>query len=189
MKIPQLVLLVFFTVAVARGAEAQQTLTLVNGDRLTGRVASVSDGVWTIEYLGATIEIPAAEIASFSAPAEVGVRLDDGSIFAATVEPDGSDVSLRGVDGQTQSIPLSRIAAIGDPLDLDALAPLEIGLFSPLGKFWTATIGAGFSDKSGKQSIPGAFRGFVTHPDYRSGPHHISGWRRTRGVASGRWCV
>ena len=47
------------------------------------------------------------------------------------------------------------LAAVGDPGNLEALRPIEIGLFKPFSQFWGATVGFGFSSNSGNSRARG----------------------------------
>ena len=51
--------------AAAPAAIAQQTLTLANGDQLTGSLARIDNGTWVFTYAGKDLEIAAADVAAF----------------------------------------------------------------------------------------------------------------------------
>lgn len=136
-------------------AAAQQTLTLQNGDRLTGRLVEITPSVWKFAYLGETHEIALQQVATFESPDPVGIRLADGSIFAASVSVVDGMATMSLVDGQVRQVAVASLAAIGAADNLIALEPLEIGLFTPFGKFWSGTGSLGFSDKSGNSRARG----------------------------------
>lgn len=130
-------------------AAAQQTLVLSNGDRLTGSLAAIDGATWVFAHAGGTLEIAATDVASFASGGPIGIRLADGTILAATVTTAGDRLQLAATDGTTWTVAATDFAAVGDPAALDALVPLRIGLFSPFQRFWSATAGAGFSNKTG----------------------------------------
>ena len=63
----------------------QQTVTLRNGDRLTGLLERIDSDSWVFSYGGQSVTIPAARIVGFSNGDPIGVRLDDGTIAAVTL--------------------------------------------------------------------------------------------------------
>lgn len=142
-------------VGLAGVLRGQQTVCLENGDRLSGRLERIEAGTWTFIHSGGEVKIPAATIAEFSAPSPIGVRLADGSIFAATVTTTGGALRLSGTNGIGRTVTPGDIVAIGDPANLTGLEPVHIGYFSPFGMFWGATASLGFSDKSGNSRSRG----------------------------------
>ncbi len=137
------------------GVEAQQTLVLENGDRLTGQLKSIGGGRWVFAHPGGEVTVAAANVTSFTTSEPLGLRLGDGTILAASVTTVGTALRLTAADGTTRTVAPSDLAAVGDPANLAALEPLEIGYFSPLGMFWGATASLGFSDKSGNSRSRG----------------------------------
>jgi putative salt-induced outer membrane protein YdiY len=135
-------------VATVATAAAQQTLVLSNGDRVTGQLTAIRGSDWIFQLAGGEIKLPASEISSFTATDAIGVRLADGSILAATVTTVGNQLQLTLTDGTSRTIATADLAAVGDPGNLEALRPLEIGLFKPFSKFWGATVACGFSNNS-----------------------------------------
>jgi putative salt-induced outer membrane protein len=135
--------------AVPGGAAAQQTLVLSNGDQLSGALTSIADGTWVFSYAGKKLEIPAADVVSFTAAEPVGLRLADGTLLAASVTtvPDG--LRLQASDGSSRTVAVADLAAAGDPSDLDALRPVHVRLLSPFFKFWRVTTSLGLSFKDG----------------------------------------
>jgi len=143
-------------VTMVRPADAQQTLQLTNGVRLTGTLSAVDGGTWTFTLVSGELEVPAATVQSFATTTPIGLRLSDGTIMAATIAPAaGNQLSIVGADGTTRTVPATQIDAIGDPAALDQLVPVAIGYFSPIDKFWGATAALGFSDKSGNSRARG----------------------------------
>ncbi len=136
-------------------AAAQQTLVLNNGDRLTGELTAISGSDWVFKLAGGEIKVPTTDISSFSATEPIGVRLADGSVVAATVTTAGNQLQLTLTDGTSRTIAPADLAAVGDPGNLAALRPLEIGLFKPFSKFWGATVAFGFSNNSGNSTSRG----------------------------------
>lgn len=65
----------------------QQTVTLRNGDRLTGRLERIDGDSWVFSYGGQSVTITAARIVGFASGNPIGVRLDDGTITAVTIAP------------------------------------------------------------------------------------------------------
>lgn len=132
---------------------AQQTLVLTNGDRLTGTLVAVSAGTWTFKHPGGELKIGAADVASFTSDAELGVRLADGTIAAGRITLAGDAMQLTTVDGTTRTIRPADLAAVGPAGDLAALRPP--GFLSPIGRYWAMTVGAGFASKSGNSRSRG----------------------------------
>jgi putative salt-induced outer membrane protein YdiY len=139
-------------------AAAQHTLTLTNGDQLTGTFNAIDGGVWKFDYLGQTQNIVPGNVASLTIDSPLGWRLSDGTIVSATLTATGNRATLSVVGGQTRSVNLSDIEALGSASDLEALVPLAIGLFSPIKRFWSAVASLGVSSKSGNSRA----RGFAT---------------------------
>ncbi len=146
-------------------AAAQQTMVLDNGDRLTGQLQDITDGVWTFKHPGGDVKIPASSIASFAAPDPIGMRLADGTIGAGTVTSSGNQLRIAFQDGAARTVTPDALAAIGAADALDALEPIQVGYFSPLDQFWEATIGLGFSDKSGNSRSRGLGADFEVSRD------------------------
>jgi putative salt-induced outer membrane protein len=135
--------------AAASAGAAQQTLTLVNGDQLTGNLIRIDNGTWVFDYGGMNLEIAVANVATFTAPEPVGLRLADGALLAATVQPVAGGLRLREADGTTRTVATADLAAVGAPDALDALRPVAIKLLSPFLRFWRATASFGLSIKDG----------------------------------------
>lgn len=148
------------TVVAAATGSAQQTLVLLDGDRLTGQLTKIEGDAWVFAHAGGEVKIPAASVAGFTAPDPIGVRLGDGTIFAAAISPLGDALQLAVSDGTTRTVTATDLAAVGDPTDLAALEPIVIGYFSPFDKFWGATASFGFSDKSGNSRSRGVALAF-----------------------------
>lgn len=142
-------------VGAAPTARAQQTLVLANGDRLTGLLQRIKSGQWVFAHSGGVVEIPAVDVAAFTTPEPVGLRLADGTILSATVSTVGNGLRVTAMDGSTRTVVPSDLAAVGDPANLASLEPIEIGYFSPFAMFWGATASFGFSDKSGNSRSRG----------------------------------
>ncbi len=139
----------------ASAAAAQETLTLKNGDQLTGKLVAITGGTWVFRHAGGELKIAGGDVAAYVTSAPVGVRLVDGAILAGTVTAAGDRLQLTGADGRTRTITPADLAAVGDPNRLDALRPVRIGYFSPFTRFWSATVGFGFSAKTGNGSSRG----------------------------------
>ncbi len=152
-------LVFLLAVSLLSAAEAQQTLVLVNGDRLTGMLRKVDGEAWVFRFLGGELSIPAAQVAAFSSPDPIGLRLADGTVTAAAISPMGDGLVLTFVDGGSRAVALSEIEAVGDATDLASLRPVRIGIFSPIFRFWSASGSLGFSDKSGNSRARGLAAG------------------------------
>lgn len=131
-----LAIMLGLALALPSPAHAQQSLTLANGDQLTGQLTGVEDGNWVFSYQGQAITIPMAAIQAFTAPEAIGIRLGDTTIVAATVEPTADGLRLRLADGSTLLAQPADFGAVGAADDLKALEPLVIGLYSPFFRFW-----------------------------------------------------
>ncbi len=128
--------------------EAQQTVQLANGDRLTGTLSAVTDDGWVFQYAGGELKLAVESIIGFATPEPIGVRLRDGTIAAVTVASAADGLRLAARDGSVRIVAPSDVAAVGDAADLDALVPVAVGYFTPLSRFWGATTSLGFSNKS-----------------------------------------
>jgi putative salt-induced outer membrane protein YdiY len=144
-----------FTLIAGFPATAQQTLELNNGDRLSGSLSGVADGSWVFAHSGGEITVPAADVVGFTALDPIGLRLADGSIVAATIATSGNQLLLTLTDGSSRTVSPAEVAAVGSATDLEALQPIEIGLFKPFSKFWGATLAFGFSNNSGNSRSRG----------------------------------
>ena len=138
----------------------QQTVTLRNGDRLTGVLERIDGDSWVFSYGGQSVTIPAARIVGFSSGNPIGVRLEDGTIAAVTITPTqgggGNGLILTPSTGAPpRTVTPGQIAAVGSATDLEALIPLHVGFFTPIAKFWVANLAFGFSDKSGNSRARG----------------------------------
>jgi putative salt-induced outer membrane protein YdiY len=153
---PRLLLCLVLLGPVAGPLAAQQTVTLRNGDRLTGTLKRVDAGSWIFTYGGEDVSLSAADVVGFDSPAPIGLRLDDGTIGAGTVEatPAAGGLRLTLSDG-VRTVTPQQIAAVGRADDLDALIPITIGFFTPITRFWQANLAFGFSDKSGNSRARG----------------------------------
>lgn len=134
---------------------AQQTVELANGDRLSGRLRRIENGTWVFRFQGADVSFAGDSVTAFTAPAPIGVRLADGTIAAVTIEPVGQQLLLEFEDDTRRRIPPTALLAVGRPDDLEALRPLEIGLFTPFFEFWRASGSLGLSDKRGNSRARG----------------------------------
>jgi len=141
--------------AVPTAARAQDVVVLTNGDRLTGKLVAVAGATWTFKHAGGELKIGVADIASFNSDAELGLRFADGTIAAGRVTLAGDAMRFAAADGSVRTIRPADLAAVGSPDNLAALRPISIGFLSPFGKFWGATLGAGFASKSGNSRARG----------------------------------
>jgi len=130
-------------------APAQQVVTLSNGDQLTGTLVGIDGTTWTFNYNGQDVQVAAAEVTAFTAADPIGIRLNDGSIFAASVTTAAAGLRLDLADGTSRVVSAADLAAVGSPDELDKLRPVRIGLFSPFFKFWGTTISLGSTIKDG----------------------------------------
>jgi putative salt-induced outer membrane protein YdiY len=136
---------------------AQQALTLVNGDRLSGTLRRIADTVWVFAYRGTDVRVPVDSVASFVAPQPIGVRLADGTIAAAMVTParEARALEVALADGARRIIAPHELNAVGPADHLAALVPVTIGWFSPLHRFWSGSGSIGFSDQRGNTQALG----------------------------------
>ena len=136
----------------------QQTVTLRNGDRLTGLLELIDGDSWVFSYGGQSVTIPAAQIVGFFSEDPIGVRLDDGTIAAVTIAPTqgwGGLLLTPSTSAPTRMVTPGQIAAVGSAAALEALIPLQVGFFTPITKFWVANLAFGFSDNSGNSQDRG----------------------------------
>ncbi|HEX9728078.1 MAG TPA: DUF481 domain-containing protein [Gemmatimonadales bacterium] len=141
--------------AVATTAHAQQIIELTNGDRLTGLLARIDGTTWVYKHAAGELRVGAADVASFTAPAPIGMRLSDGTILAGTIAQANGRLQVTGSDGSIHTVAPTALAAVGSPDNLRALEPVRIGYFRPISRFWGATAGLGYSDKSGNSRSRG----------------------------------
>ena len=137
------------TVAVTGRALAQQTITMANGDDLTGQLVRIEDSKWVFQYQGQEISLLPEKIVAFSAPEPIGIRLADTTIVAATVEPAEDGLRLSLADGASRVVQAADFAAVGSADDLQALEPLIIGLYSPFFKLWDVLLSMGGTIQTG----------------------------------------
>lgn len=135
--------------------EAQQRISLANGDRLSGHLTRIEANTWEFQFVGGSARLPAEQIAAFSSPDPIGVRLSDGTIAAATVSSSNGNLVLSLNDGTARTVRPSELRAVGDATDLVALEPVHVAIFTPFLRFWRATAALGFSDKSGNSRARG----------------------------------
>ncbi len=154
-QLAALLLAPLLLLAGVRPGWSQQTLVLTNGDRLSGQLQRIQGGAWVFTHAGGDVKIAASNVAAFTTPDPIGIRLSDGTIVAATVSGAGQGLRLTTVDGQVRTVAAGDFAAVGAPTALAALEPVEIGYFSPFDRFWGATASLGFSDKSGNSRSRG----------------------------------
>ncbi len=147
-------LLAALSIAPPAPLQAQHTVTLRNGDRLSGTLKRIDGPTWVFAYGGEDVSLPVAEVMGFASSAPIGVRLDDGTIDAVTIAPTPGGLLLTLSTG-TRTVTPAQLAAVGSATDLDALVPLQIGLFSPITRFWVANVAFGFTDKSGNSRARG----------------------------------
>lgn len=139
---------------------AQQVLTLDNGDRLSGRLVRLEEAHWLFRTLGTTVRVPAEVVTGFQTADAIGLRLRDGTIVAATVASGPVDsLVLTLADETRRVIVVAEVAAVGRADRLEALRPVEVGLFTPIDRFWSASGSLGFSDKSGNSRARGLTAG------------------------------
>jgi putative salt-induced outer membrane protein YdiY len=136
-------------------ANAQQTLVLKDGDRLTGELTAITGSTWVFKHAGGELRVESADVTSFTTTTPIGVRLADGAILAGTISLAGDRLRLVGADGTARTISPGDLAAVGSPTDLAALRPIRVGFFTPFDKFWGATVGVGFSNKTGNSRSRG----------------------------------
>jgi putative salt-induced outer membrane protein len=149
----------------AASAAAQQTLSLRNGDRLSGTLSGINGATWVFKLPGGELKIAGGDVVGFTAPDPIGIRLADGTILAATVAPVGDRLQLTGSDGTTRLVAPADLAAVGDPTKLAALRPVRIGYFTPFTRFWGATVAVGFTNQTGNSKARGLAGDVQLHRD------------------------
>lgn len=91
---------------------------LKNGDRLTGKIVSVTDGKMVIETaLSGSVTIDLANIRTFSSAVPVEIHLKDGTVLRQTVQAaEPNEVTLAATPtAPAEKLPLSAVAAINPP--------------------------------------------------------------------------
>lgn len=103
-------------------AVSADTLTLDNGDRLTGKVVSLEGASLVFEtgYAG-RIKLPWARVKHLESDERVRVQLSDGSLLNGQLLPaPGGQVRVKVSElVQTAPIPLDQVTAFNPPLDRD----------------------------------------------------------------------
>ena len=130
-------------------AFAQQTVTMANGDDLTGQLLRIEGSKWVFQYQGQEISLLPDSITAFTAPEPIGIRLADTTIVAATVEPAEDGLRLGFADGTSRVVQPAEFVAVGSADDLQALEPLIIGLYSPFFKLWNFLVSMGGTIQTG----------------------------------------
>lgn len=106
-------------VTVATAAQADW-VELDNGDRLSGRIVSLLDGVLILEtaYAG-TLKLPRERISRLESTAPVRVRLADGTEFDGLIQSDAPEAVRVRISAlaETEPVPLAQIGAINPPRD------------------------------------------------------------------------
>ncbi len=149
--------LLFLALAAVRPARvaAQDVVVLTNGDRISGELVGVGAGTWTIKHPGGELKLSAATITAFSSAGDVGVRFPEGTIAAGRVVTTDGGMRFVGADGTARPVTIADLVAVGSATNLESLRELHIGFLSPFGRFWRASIGAGFANKSGNSRSRG----------------------------------
>ena len=113
--------LLLVTMLTAMTAHAD-TLTLVNGDRLTGRVVSLEAGklVFTTTYAG-DLKLPWAQVRNLESEDKVRVQLSDGNLIHGQLvaAPDGQARVKVSDLMETVPIAIDRLTALNPPQDRD----------------------------------------------------------------------
>ena len=73
-------LLAALSTALPGPLQGQHTVTLRNGDRLSGTLKRIDGPTWVFAYGGEDVRLPVAEVTGLASSAPIGVRLDDGTI-------------------------------------------------------------------------------------------------------------
>jgi putative salt-induced outer membrane protein YdiY len=139
-------------------AVAQQTLTLDSGDRLSGRLRSIRNGTWVFQFRGTDLRIPVDSVRGLRSPAPIGVRLRDGTVVTATIEPADPGRVLTLPESSQRPVQVGALVAIGSADNLAALR--RRGLLGGVLDRWTLTGSLGFSDKRGNSRARGIVAGF-----------------------------
>jgi putative salt-induced outer membrane protein YdiY len=139
-----------------RPTQAQQIIQLINGDRLSGTLKEIRGDVWTFEHPTGQMSVPVASVTRFTALDPIGLRLHDRTVIAARVlAPGDRELLLSAPGGYLRSIAPEEIRAVGEVDQLEQVVPPDTGYFSPILKYWGATVALGFSDKSGNSRARG----------------------------------
>lgn len=95
------------------------TVTLANGDHLTGTISRLQDGKLYLQtpYAEKELEINWQDVARIESDAEVTVQLHDGEIVKGQLQPvgDGSRFSVTGATVRAEALSLAEIQAINPP--------------------------------------------------------------------------
>lgn len=108
--------------AFAAGSAAADTVTLKNGDRLSGTVVKMeADTLWFETAYAGTLKLPWAQVGRLETDAPVRLKLDDSAEFDTRLQTATErelNVQPGGV-GALAPLPLDRIVAINPPANPD----------------------------------------------------------------------
>ena len=126
----------------SHAATAQHTLTLVNGDRLTGRLRDIQDGVWTFHFRGTDLRVPVDSVSGLRSESLIGLRLRDGTVLGVTIEPVANALALTLADSSVRLADPRDVVAVGPADDLRELR--RRGVFGRALERWIVTGSLGF---------------------------------------------
>jgi hypothetical protein len=110
--------LILLCLALCGGAVRADEVVLTNGDRLTGAIATMTEGKLVFKSPSAgDVTIPLTDIQTLSSTTPVILRLSDGTILSRRLsagQPGQVVIAAEGPIG-AQTIPLTSVAAINPP--------------------------------------------------------------------------
>lgn len=123
------------------------SVSLRNGDTLTGTVASLQDGKLIFQSLfGGPLTIPWTEVQSLSTDSPVTLVVGDHMLEAHIVRREAGGLFVRAADGSEERLPDADLRAINPPLP--ALPP-------PPPSAWTGTVELGGKTTGGNKDTQG----------------------------------
>lgn len=131
-------------VALLTAAAHADTLFLENGDRLTGVLQSIAQGVVTIEtgYAG-TVEVQQSAVTGMETETPRALRLDDGAIVEGALETREQGTGLVRPDGGWQPVPPAAVVALADAGE----TPSEPEPEKP--RRWSGAVDSGLTHQTG----------------------------------------
>lgn len=103
-------------VAFALPSAAQDTVSLKNGDRLTGTIHKIDGANLVVDVLGSKVKVPLDQVDAMKSEQTLRLNLTDGSIVTGRVESDGAGgVNVITPEGPVAVGKLSSIAGMYDP--------------------------------------------------------------------------
>jgi putative salt-induced outer membrane protein len=145
--------LALFVALMAPAAFADQVI-LKNGDRLTGAIKKVDQGVLVMDYYKREVEIPWAEVASLESATKFHLVLKDGQVVVGTVKGSPTGLAVTTEETGTVSVALDSIQTLRSPEGQAAYeAELERLRNPRLRDLWSGFLDTGLAMSRGNSDV------------------------------------